>query len=166
MKSVTATTVRAGHCSICGARKQSDETWFLITENHWEDRLDIWRWHRPLALEASVHSLCSPRHVRELVVHWMTTGCLAYPFALAPERLAPAKGGTASAATPAPSRRPMVQHLGELSVDRIGILRALRENPLSLNIILDELMLALEQESQGDGDSGFEHAPYFALRGM
>jgi hypothetical protein len=161
MERMTAVLPKAGSCSVCGVRKAADETWFLITENTWDDRLDIWRWHRPFALEASVHSLCSPRHVREMVVHWMTTGCLAYPFASMPAagllKTAPANQRDETA-------RPMLQHIGEFSVDRVGILHALRENPLSLNIILDELMIVLEQEGKEDAETDFEDEPYFALR--
>jgi hypothetical protein len=39
----------------------------------------------------------------------------------------------------------------------------LRENPLSLNIILDELMLVLEEDTEGDSEAEFEDEPYFAL---
>lgn len=163
MGQVTEAVVRAGHCSICGAVKQAEETWFLITENHWDDRLDIWRWQQPLALEAAVHSLCSPRHVRELVVHWMTTGCLAYPFASTPENRTESSVKVSASLNREQGKRPLVEHLGELSVDRIGILRALRENPLSLNIILDELMLVLEEDTEGDSEAEFEDEPYFAL---
>lgn len=165
MESVTTVRPKAGTCSICGVRKKADESWFLITENRWDDRLDIWRWHRPLGLEAAVHSLCSPRHVRELVVHWMTTGCLAYPFAFMP--------GDVSREVNDPvhlkhgqSSRSLVEHLGELSVDRPGILRALRENPFSLNIILDELTLVLQQDADELSETEFEDEPYFALRSM
>src|SRR5260370_40235549 len=64
-------------CTICGNCKEKDQTWFLIAESSREDKLNIWKWNEPMAGSATVHSPCSPRHVRELIVHWMTTGCLS-----------------------------------------------------------------------------------------
>jgi hypothetical protein len=93
----------------------------------------------------------------------MTTGCLAYPFASTPENRTESSVKVSASLNREQGKRPLVEHLGELSVDRIGILRALRENPLSLNIILDELMLVLEEDTEGDSEAEFEDEPYFAL---
>ena len=68
-------------CTICGGQRTADDRWFLVTENHWEDKLKILRWTDRLATQVGIHRVCSPPHVRELVVHWMTTGSLDYPFA-------------------------------------------------------------------------------------
>src|ERR1700752_2981693 len=68
-------------CAICGDERSSGETWFLVVENRWEDRIRLLRWHDGLAGREGVHRACSARHVEELVVHWMTTGSLEYPFA-------------------------------------------------------------------------------------
>ena len=163
MERITASVPKADHCAICGVMKEAGETWFLVTENRWDDRLDVWKWHSPQVLEASVHSLCSPRHVREMVVHWMTTGCLAYPFASMPEERTHDPSRPALAGGSQLSVHPMLQHLGELSVDRIGLLRVLRENPLSLNVVLDELMIALEPETGNGAESEFEDGLCFAL---
>jgi len=56
-------------CTICGNCKEKDQTWFLIAESSREDKLNIWKWNEPMAGSATVHSPCSPRHVRERIVH-------------------------------------------------------------------------------------------------
>jgi hypothetical protein len=165
MQFVTPVLAKAGICSICAVRKKANESWFLITENRLADRLNVWRWHRRLALEASVHSLCSPRHVRELVVHWMATGCLSYPFASMPGAVEQ-RVNALSQPRRIQASRSLVQHLGELSVDRPGILRALRDNPFSLNIILDELTLVLEANTDEPAEAEFDDEPHFALRSI
>ena len=163
MECLTAVLLHPGTCTICGTQKRQEETWFLITENGWEDRLNVWKWDRQMAAEARVHSLCSPKHVRELVVHWMTTGCLHYPFASAPDR---SSHSTLQFTTPAQLTdlgEPVTQHLGEIAVDREGILRVLRENPLSLNTILDELTIVLENQLVEDAEAEVEYEPQLAL---
>lgn len=136
----------APRCAICGTSRNSGETWFLISENCWEDRLKIWRWTARMAGEMGMHSVCSQRHARELVVHWMTTGCLYYPFATVPNSRSSGRAATGkpSASAELPCR---AEELGELAVDREAIRRALVENPLSLNTILDELAMVLESET-------------------
>jgi hypothetical protein len=163
MECLTAAPPHSAICTICGKQKKQAETWFLITENSWDDRLNVWKWHRQMATGTSAHSLCSPRHVRELVVHWMTTGCLHYPFASAPSRFKDAK----LTLTPLPktndASEPVTAHLGEIAVDREGILRVLRENPLSLNTILDELMIVLEKELLEEPEAEADDESQFAL---
>ena len=80
-------------CTICGGQRTADERWFLVTENQWEDKLKVLRWNERLASRGGVHGVCSPPHVRELVVHWMTTG-------MAPGSTA---NGTAAATEHAPA---------------------------------------------------------------
>lgn len=132
-------------CAICGARRNPRETWFLLTENKWQDRLDIWRWTPQMAGAASAYSLCGPWHVRELVVHWMTTGCLDYPFASGGD--SPLRG---TESDPVQEIGVPLEHksayLGEIAVDRDGLSRVLRDNSLILNTILSELIAALEKE--------------------
>jgi hypothetical protein len=128
-------------CAICGGSREEGETWFLISENCWEDRLKIWRWEPQTAGRSGMHSVCGKRHVRELVVHWMTTGCLYYPFATTPS----CHLQTEAVGLP-PVSFPVPHELGELAVDREAVRRALRDNPYSLNTILEELTIALESE--------------------
>ena len=163
MDCVTAPLPRPGTCTICGVQKRQEETWFLITENEGEDRLSVWKWDRQMAAEASVRSLCSPRHVREIVVHWMTTGCLHYPFACAPIGFSENKLTFGPLPETADPSTPVRARLGEMLVDREGILRVLRENPLSLNTILDELMIVLENQLVDDAEAEVEREPEVAL---
>jgi len=55
-------------------------------------------------------------------------------------------------------------HLGEIAVDRESMLRVLRENPLSLNTILDELIFALDRELEGN-EAEIADDIYFGVRG-
>jgi hypothetical protein len=164
------TYVRPERCTICGEYKKKDQPWFLMTQNRGDDKLNIWKWNQRMAGRANVHSLCSPRHVHELVVHWMTTGCLHYPFASGPS---PCPGSGSSAASGAstndqgaPGKEAPPYQLGEIEVDRGAIARVLRENPLSLNVLLQELLVALEREVGEDIESDFEEEIRFALRSV
>ena|ERR1700687_741563 len=119
--------VRPERCTICGERKKrvhnnEDHVWFLMTQNQTEDKLNIWRWNQQMAGRARVHSLCSPRHVRELIIHWMTTGCLHYPFASGPPPLPGSRENTTSTTFVNGTRVPF--QLGELAVDRDALLHS------------------------------------------
>jgi len=146
-------------CAICGARRNQRETWFLLTENKWQDRLNIWRWNPRMAGAASVYSLCSPWHVREMVVHWMATRCLDYPFA----SFGDSSGRRTESDSPQEIGVPpehKTTYLGEIAVDRDGLSRVLRENPLILNTILGELIAVLEKELPEDTEeNGTEDEP-------
>ena len=137
-------------CTICGEAKLAGQVWFLIAGSGWEDKLKILQWHDKLAARDGIHHVCCPAHVQELVVHWMTTGSLDYPFA----QVSPRQGWRVGSL----SRVPIVRYeldtsctrqVGELAVDRESIGRALSENPQSLQVILDELFDALEREAAG-----------------
>jgi hypothetical protein len=67
-------------CAICGEERLGGSTWFLVAEYRWDDKLKILHWSDYLAAYDGVEAACSTAHVRELVVHWMTTGSLRYPF--------------------------------------------------------------------------------------
>jgi len=54
-----------------------------FAEYRWEDKLKILHWSDYLAAYEDVEAACGTVHVRELVVPWMTTGSLRYPFARA-----------------------------------------------------------------------------------
>jgi hypothetical protein len=135
-------------CAICGQERLADEPWFLVAEDSWADKLKVLHWNDFLATRAGVHCACSAAHVQELVVHWMTTGSLSYPFARTELgcRRAVHRGGI-----PLSGRLDAytagTRTIGELAVHRESMERLLLENPQSLNGILRALLSALEQES-------------------
>jgi hypothetical protein len=130
-------------CAICGEERSANQPRFLIAENNWEDKLTILRWSEPMASRAGIKVACSIDHVEELVIHWMTTGRLDYPFArtslgAAGWREISAPGGRVDISGARP--------VGELAVHRESLERVLTENPQSLQGILDALLDALRQE--------------------
>jgi hypothetical protein len=134
-------------CSICGDVSAPAGRWFLVAENSWEDKLKILEWSERLAWHVGVHQACSVDHVQQLVVHWMTTGSLDYPFAqlrnLGPGvRLRDDRHGIKEVEFAA-------QPIGELSVHRESMQRVLSESPHSLKTILDALLAALRRGSPG-----------------
>ena len=97
-----------------------------------------------MASRAGIQVACSVNHVEELVIHWMTTGSLDYPFA----RTALGSGGWRRPAGPdcrvdLSGARP----IGELAVHRESVERVLVESPQSLQVILDALLEALRRET-------------------
>ena len=125
---------RTNGCAICGEEQPANEIRFLVAENHWEDKLAILHWDEHLASREGIQVACSISHVEELVIHWMTTGSLDYPFA----RTALGSGGWRSPAGPGCrvdlSRS---RQIGELTVHRESVERVLAESPQSLQVILD-----------------------------
>lgn len=130
-------------CAICGEANPDPSQWFLVTENHWEDKIKILEWNSFLASQQGICLACCPSHVQELVVHWMATGSVSYPFA--------------QTATHETGRRwndfnklrvvvntVGVRTLSELTVHRESMRRVLGENPESLKSILDALLEALQ----------------------
>lgn len=133
-------------CALCGLEKhEGDESWFLLLQNSWEDKVQVIAWDDRLTRKPSIFCACGPAHVEELVIHWMITGSLDYPFAssgpnkrsrfVQPDRPSPG--------VPLPIS---TQLIGELSVDRASVQRALNENPGSLGAILEELRFALDEQ--------------------
>lgn len=121
-------------CAICLEPHIGNDGWFLLSGNRWMDRLKVLEWREELASRPGMQPVCGVAHVQELVVHWMTTGSLDYPFAHRP---------------PA---RPALQRdldadgfkvLGELAVDRETVDRILIESPESLSCLLSALRDAL-----------------------
>jgi hypothetical protein len=147
-------------CAICGSQIRDGEIWFSITENAWEDRLHIWRWDGQMHSGAKLALLCSPRHVRELIRHWMASSSLQYPFAAS--RASLEVKPTSPRQWPESINDRALKHLGEIMVDRGGVARALLENPLSLNTLLDELMIVLESEIAGSETEEFQENHCFA----
>ena len=135
-------------CGICGCEKVSrKQEWFLMSESRWQDRLRILRWHDELARQSGLQCVCSAAHVQELVIHWMITGDLEYPFARA-TGAGPGDGRTHKSGEPLEVDTSAAQQIGELSVHRESVRRVLAENPQSLSTILDALLAALDRKSQ------------------
>ena len=135
-------------CTICLRSKRKSEEWFLLVENRWTDRLKILSWQDELGSHPAFHAACGAAHVQELVIHWMTTGTLDYPFARR-------NAGADSRASLKPVRHASVRGeaditgaevLGELAVHRESIERILVENPSSLGGILSALKAALPEQ--------------------
>jgi hypothetical protein len=136
-------------CAICGEEKSGAQVWFLVAEDRWEDKVKILHWHDQLARRRNIHHACCALHVQELVVHWMTTGSLDYPFAAvaAPESTLGLPDSALPRLPSADARG--LRLIGELAVHRESLGRALSENPASLQVILDELFDALERAATG-----------------
>ena len=136
---------RTHQCAICGEERSPNQPRFLVAENTWEDKLTILQWNEQMAARAGIEVACSIDHVEELVIHWMTTGRLDYPFART------SLGAAAWRHIAAPGSRVDLgggRPLGELAVHRESIERVLAENPESLKVILDALLDALRRETQ------------------
>ncbi|MGH9511781.1 MAG: hypothetical protein ACRD2U_06555 [Terriglobales bacterium] len=125
-------------CTICGREKTRDG-WFLIAVNRWEDKLKILEWNARCAFMDGVEEVCSAAHAMELVMHWMRTDSLSYPFAR--KQPSSANRGPTSRNDPDTIE---ARQLGELYVHRESIGRLLKENPDSLTVILEEFALALQ----------------------
>jgi hypothetical protein len=139
---------RTQECTICGEERSAGQVWFLVAESHWEDKLKVLQWQDELAGRRGIYAACSTGHVEELVVHWMTTGSLDYPFAtvgLKPERPRQRLGWILPTIEEPDTRDARL--IGELAVDRESVRRALRDDPDSLQVILDELLNALQRET-------------------
>ncbi len=156
------TELRSLHCSICDRKRtNSMERWYLLLQSSWAGKLKVLDWDENLGRKAGVHSACCPGHVRQLVVHWMATGSLLYPFANATPRNH--RLNTANLATSLKEiETSSGTVIGELAIDPEGVQRALRDNPGWLDIILDELVYALEsgEPSETGGSEEDEEIKY------
>jgi hypothetical protein len=139
-------------CAICGERKNGAQPWFLIADNRWQDKLRILQWHERLAAQPGIYHACTAEHVQELVVHWMTTGSLDYPFARVPS-LGRSGNGKRTLVMPQEAAENCeidtfgARPIGELSVHRESMRRVLGEQPHSLTAILEALLKALRHPS-------------------
>ena len=129
-------------CALCGRERNRRSGWFLLVESRWQDKVKILEWHDQLALQSGVQSVWSATHIQELVVHWMTTGSLDYPFARL--KASPRRIRTQFKALVPEVDARLGKQIGELSIHRESIQRVLRESPHSLIAILDALMAALQ----------------------
>jgi len=133
-------------CAVCG-EKQRVEGWFLLAESHWQDRLRILGWNNELAAKPGVYCACSPLHVEQLVIHWMTAGCLDHPFAVPPREKRRGAARAAAFAMHSEVDTSAARLIGELAVDRESMLRVLSDSPQSLSAILEALVHALRKET-------------------
>ena len=133
-------------CTICGERKRDEHGWFLISEDHWQDKLTLLHWDDRLATQCDMHCACSPDHLQQLVIHWMTTGSIEHPFAIAHSETRMDRRPSDWRFWPSEKKGP--KPIGELSVHRESMQRVLQENPQSLRSILDALLSALHKEGQ------------------
>jgi hypothetical protein len=132
-------------CGICLEPHRGTAGWFLLTENRWTDRLKILNWNAGLAFQPGVHAACGAGHVQQLVVHWMATGSLDYPFAQSRQPSGTARRNRShdqGTSQGEPDTRGS-HVLGELAVHRESLERILIESPESLASILSALISAL-----------------------
>ena len=145
-------------CAICGKETPRYEQSFLVLANRWQDTLKVLDWDDHLAAQPGVRHVCCSRHVQELVVHWMITGSVAFPFACASSPLTDTES---SAFLPPPFLDEVddidtngLRPVGELSVHRESMQRILRDSPYSLSSILEALVSALEKNSGSVAHNG------------
>jgi hypothetical protein len=139
-------------CTICLTTRKENLEWFLLVENRWTDRLKILSWHYELASDPACHVACCTAHVQLLVIHWMTTGTLAYPFART-ESCADSRTNPHAIHLSAIKEDPDTsgaEVLGELAVHRESIDRILVESPASLGAILSALKDALPEVDRSE----------------
>ena len=141
-------SLKAIVCTICGQHCPGEQRGFLVTEDSWQDKLQILHWDDYLASQEGMHCTCNAAHLQQLVIHWMTTGSLDHPFAQSQPKVVSIRrerraGWTAKEEIELRGPKP----IGELSVHRESMQRVLRENPQSLRTILDALLAALQKET-------------------
>jgi len=140
------------YCIICDQAPASGQPGFALTQNHLEDRLSIF--HREdVEATGNMRYACSPAHVQELVIHWMITGNLDYPFAESATGLRPAVQSVAPLWEWNGNIPKALVPIGELAIDRVAVQRLLRENPAGLEVILEELHEALEKSIEDSLDT-------------
>jgi len=140
---------RSYGCAICGDTNANSTQWFLVTENHWEDKLKILEWNSSLACQRGIHLACSPSHVQELVVHWMATGSVHYPFAQTESWETSTQRWNDFPKLRAVINTKGARTIGELTVHRESMHRVLSESPGSLKSILEALCGVLQQDTSG-----------------
>jgi hypothetical protein len=129
-------------CAACGSKKSADQIWFLLSESCWGDQLRILYWHDELAQRHDICRACSPPHVQELVVRWMTKGTLGHPMAKPSEESGAVTSGFSEEIRKQTEPERLV---AEIAVHRESLARALETNILCLAAMLDELWEALNQ---------------------
>ena len=136
------------YCTICEEEAAPRQRGFALAQNRLEDRLSIF--HREdVAATGNMRYACSPAHAQELVIHWMITGNLDYPFAEPAPGLKPAVHSVAPLWEWNGNLPKALVPIGELAIDREAVQRLLRENPVGLEVILEELHDALQESIAG-----------------
>jgi hypothetical protein len=156
--------IRKHLCAICGDEKSAGGLWFLLAENRWEDKLKILQWDSQLARQDGIRRACSAAHVKELVVHWMTTGSLNYPFARisSDDKAVPRCDGAWPVSVDVDTH--VARQIGELAIHRDSVKRVLSESPQYLKTILDALVAALQRESRTTApETAAENRAQFAV---
>jgi hypothetical protein len=136
-------------CTICGKLLGALNEAFALTQTLGEDRLRIYHWNH-LAERVGLRGACCASHVRELVIHWMVTANLNYPFANSTPN--PETGQDWHASPQSNAITPMATPVGELAVDHDSVSRLLQTNPASLVVILDELDDALQKSLEENSE--------------
>lgn len=134
-------------CAICGRENVSD-AWFVIFNDPCLDKLTISQWDEAMSYTAELCVVCSPRHVEELVVHWMVTGSLDYPLASS-TTAAPDRRKTSAAAATTNWKAP----LAELVIHRESVTRTLGDNPYAFAPLLLALTSALRPQDANESSS-------------
>jgi hypothetical protein len=116
-------------CSVCGMIKAETESWFLLVENRWHDRLKIVRWDENAAKFDTTYHACGLAHAREFLHAWVTAGELLPPHKMT--------------LRPFPEEQSdEVQSIGDLSIHR----HSLKNTPEGLKSLLDAVVCALKGE--------------------
>ena len=155
---------RVVNCALCHEPKVPGAEWFQLIENRWMDRLKIFRFQEVQALRPTTFNVCGTAHLRELIVHWMTTGRLDFPFA----EVSFGHSCLLSLRAKSPQRPiadpvlPQFAYVAELAVHRHSLIRILRENPHALSEVLEELIRTIQPAEERQAAA--ERSAPFAVR--
>lgn len=144
-------------CDVCNEAKSDEQTWFLLAENAGEDKLQILAWDAKAANRAGMYCACSPTHVQEMVIHWMTCGSLDVAFAVLDATIKAEVFNGTKLPWRVEANTNGLRVIGELMIDRASVARILEESPESLQTILDELSDTLQGEAKS-AEARFESA--------
>ncbi len=124
-------------CTVCGAGMPHRESWFLVSENRWLDRLRIYAWHAALASRQGFKSACSREHLKVLIAYWLDEANLCLlprPSDLLPITSDPGRED------PDPDVAISGRLIGELSVFREAFSRVWTGSSATLDAIVDALI--------------------------
>ena len=131
-------SLQHGSCAICGSALEGKVNAFGVMQDFREDRVRVFAWE-DVGCVSGIRGACCVGHVRELVVHWMVTERLDYPFA---EGMVVDESNWQDADA---SQFGKAVPLGELSVDHESVRRIAQEDANWLAVILNELDEALRR---------------------
>lgn len=152
-------------CTICWRTREKNDEWFLLVENRWTDRLKILTWHDELACSPEFYAACCAAHAQLLVIHWMTTATLDYPFAAQAcvDSLTSSAGLVQLSTIKEEPDTSGAETLGELAVHRESIDKILVESPSSLGSVLSALKAAFPERVDRSAIAGPETPQYDAF---